>query len=199
MVLDLAVGFFSGAELSLNSPNPCRAASPIWCGFLLDNSHYRRSSATPNPRLSVSRPSGFAFPRFVNASRLHWFYRGRIVVMSTAEPRELFAQQVKTAANIQSESLVRALATVPREEFVGAGPWRILARPAPGQMQPIISDVSDPIELYADVAVYLDQSRTLTNGNPSTLAPWLDALGLAEGKVRFPPWLWHWLLHSRHG
>ena len=105
--------------------------------------------------------------------------------MSTAETRELYAQQVKMAANIQSESLVRALATVPREEFVGAGPWRILARPAPGQMQPIISDVTDPIELYADVAVYLDQSKTLTNGNPSTLAPWLDALGLAEGKSVF--------------
>lgn len=101
--------------------------------------------------------------------------------MPTAETRGLYAQQIKTTANIRSESLVRALATVPREQFVGAGPWRTLARPAPGQTQPIVSDVSDPSDLYADVAVYLDQSKTLTNGNPSTLAPWLDALGLAEG------------------
>lgn len=117
--------------------------------------------------------------------RLHGFYREKIIVMPTAEARVLYAQQIKTAANIRSENLVRALAAVPREEFVGAAPWRTIARPAPGQMQPIISDVSDPIELYADVAVYLDQSKTLTNGNPSTLAPWLDALGLAEGRSVF--------------
>ncbi len=119
--------------------------------------------------------------------------------MPTAETRALYAQQIKTAANIQSECLVRARAAVPREEFVGPGPWRTLARPAAGQMQPIVSDVSDPSELYADVAVYLDQSKTLTNGNPSTLAPWLDALGLAEGEVRFSPGLRHGLLHCRHG
>jgi protein-L-isoaspartate(D-aspartate) O-methyltransferase len=105
--------------------------------------------------------------------------------MPTAETRERYARQIKTTANIRSESLVRALATVPREEFVGAGPWRTLARPAPGQAQATISDVSDPRELYADVAVYLDQSKTLTNGNPSTLAPWLDALDLAEGMTVF--------------
>ncbi len=105
--------------------------------------------------------------------------------MPTAETRALYARQIKTTANIRSESLVRALATVPREEFVGVGPWRTLARPAPGQREAIISDVSDPGELYADVAVYLDQSKNLTNGNPSTLAPWLDALGLSEGKSAF--------------
>jgi len=39
--------------------------------------------------------------------------------------------------------------------------------------------------LYQDVAVFLDSSKSLTNGNPSTLAPWLDALDLAEGKSVF--------------
>lgn len=105
--------------------------------------------------------------------------------MPIVETREPDAQQIKTAANLRSESLVRALATVPREEFVGASPWRTVARPAPGQMQPIVSEVSNPSELYADVAVCLDQSKTLTNGNPSTLAPWIDGLGLAEGKSVF--------------
>ncbi|MFN7925046.1 MAG: hypothetical protein U0Q16_33420 [Bryobacteraceae bacterium] len=105
--------------------------------------------------------------------------------MPIVETRERYAQQIKTAANLRSESLVRALATVPREEFVGASPWRTVARPAPGQMQPIVSEVSNPSELYADVAVFLDQSKTLTNGNPSTLAPWIDGLGLAEGKSVF--------------
>ena len=31
----------------------------------------------------------------------------------------------------------------------------------------------------------LDASRSLTNGNPGTLAPWLDALNLSRGKSVF--------------
>ena len=48
-----------------------------------------------------------------------------------------------------------------------------------------MTDVLDPCELYRDVAVYLDTSKSLTNGNPSTLAPWLDALNLSDGKSVF--------------
>src|SRR5205809_2215082 len=105
--------------------------------------------------------------------------------MTSKATKERYAQEIKVAANIRSEKLVRALSTVPREEYVGGAPWRTLARPAPGQMQPIISEVSDPNELYYDVAVYVDQSKVLTNGNPSTLAPWLDSLGLSDGKSVF--------------
>jgi protein-L-isoaspartate(D-aspartate) O-methyltransferase len=50
---------------------------------------------------------------------------------------------------------------------------------------PQITDVTDPKDLYQDVAVFLDRSKGLTNGNPSTLAPWLDSLNLAEGKSVF--------------
>src|SRR5262245_24928413 len=103
----------------------------------------------------------------------------------SAATRERYAQEIKVAANIRSERLVRALATVPRENYVGPAPWRTMARPAPGQMQPNISEVYDPSELYRDVAVYLDQSKNLTNGSPSTLAAWLDSLSLFEGKCVF--------------
>jgi protein-L-isoaspartate(D-aspartate) O-methyltransferase len=103
----------------------------------------------------------------------------------SAATRERYAQEIKVAASLRSERLVRALATVPREDYLGAAPWRTMARPAPGQMQPDISEVSDPNELYRDVAVYLDQSKNLTNGSPSTLASWLDSLSLSEGKYVF--------------
>src|SRR2546427_6292795 len=119
--------------------------------------------------------------------------------MTSKATKERYAQEIKVAANIRSEKLVRALSTVPREEYVGGAPWRTLARPAPGQMQPIISEVSDPNELYYDVAVYVDQSKVLTNGNPSTLAPWLDSLGLSDGKSVVSPWLRDGLLHSGYG
>jgi protein-L-isoaspartate(D-aspartate) O-methyltransferase len=52
-------------------------------------------------------------------------------------------------------------------------------------MQPQISGVTDLSGLYRDVAVFLDAGKMLTNGNPSTLAPWLDALNLARGKRVF--------------
>lgn len=101
------------------------------------------------------------------------------------ETRKRYAEEICAAANINSEPLLKAFADVPREDFVGQGPWTVLSRPAPGERQPQMADASDPCDLYRDVAVYLDRSRTLTNGNPSTLAPWLDALNLSDGKSVF--------------
>jgi protein-L-isoaspartate(D-aspartate) O-methyltransferase len=105
--------------------------------------------------------------------------------MVSPETRRHYADEIRATAKIGSEALLDAFSTVPREDFVGPGPWKVLSRPAPGQMQPHVTDVSDPCELYRDVAVYLDSSKSLTNGNPSTLAPWLNALDLAEGKSVF--------------
>jgi protein-L-isoaspartate(D-aspartate) O-methyltransferase len=105
--------------------------------------------------------------------------------MVPLETRKRYAEQIRTTAKISSEALLDAFASVPREDFAGQSPWKVLSRPAPGRMQPQVTDVSDPCELYKDVAVFLDSSRSLTNGNPSTLAPWLDALDLAEGKSVF--------------
>jgi protein-L-isoaspartate(D-aspartate) O-methyltransferase len=105
--------------------------------------------------------------------------------MVPLETRSRYVDEIRNAAKISSEALLSAFSKVPREDFVGPGPWRVLSRPAPGQMQPQITEVSDPCELYRDVAVFLDSSKSLTNGNPSTLAPWLEALDLAEGKWAF--------------
>ena len=99
--------------------------------------------------------------------------------MVPPETRRRYADEIRATAKIGSEALLNAFSTVPREDFVGPGPWKVVSRPAPGRTQPHITDVSDPCELYRDVAVFL------TNENPSTLAPWLDALDLAEGKSVF--------------
>jgi protein-L-isoaspartate(D-aspartate) O-methyltransferase len=106
--------------------------------------------------------------------------------MVPPETRKRNAEEIRTAAKINSEALLNAFASVPREDFVGQGPWSVLSRPAaPGQRQPEVTDVTAPRELYRDVAVYLDSSKSPTNGNPSTLAPWLDALNLSDGKSVF--------------
>src|SRR5262245_10032960 len=70
--------------------------------------------------------------------------------MSSSETREQYARAIEVAAKIESGNLVRALATVPREDYLGPGPWRILPPPAAGQVRAAIREVSDPDELYAD-------------------------------------------------
>jgi protein-L-isoaspartate(D-aspartate) O-methyltransferase len=104
--------------------------------------------------------------------------------MVATEIRQRYAQEIRTNTNITSAALLKAFETVPRDEFVGSGPWKVLSR-VPGQMQPQVADATDSAELYHDVAIMLDSSRSLTNGNPGTLAPWLDALNVSIGKSVF--------------
>jgi protein-L-isoaspartate(D-aspartate) O-methyltransferase len=105
--------------------------------------------------------------------------------MVPMETRRRYAEEIRTTARIHSEALLAAFAAVPREDFVGQSPWTVLSKPAPGQMKPEVTVVTEPSELYRDIAIFLDANKMLTNGNPSTLAPWLDALNLGEGKSVF--------------
>ena len=104
--------------------------------------------------------------------------------MVASDIRQRYAEEIRTNIHFTSPDLLKAFAAVPREEFVGSGPWKVLSR-VPGQMQPQVADVTDPAELYRDVAILLDPSRSLTNGNPGTLALWLDALNLSASKSVF--------------
>jgi protein-L-isoaspartate(D-aspartate) O-methyltransferase len=67
---------------------------------------------------------------------------------------------------------------VPRERFVGAGPWRMLSS---GAMAYSTTDNADPRHLYHDVLVAIDEARRLNNGQPSLWAALYDRLGLAAG------------------
>lgn len=105
--------------------------------------------------------------------------------MVPLETRRRYAEEIRSVTSVRTQALVDALETVPREDFVGPAPWRVVTKPAPGQMQPQMTDVTSPSDLYRDVAVFLDAKKMLTNGNPSTLVPWLDALNLGPGKRVF--------------
>ena len=67
--------------------------------------------------------------------------------MVQSETRRHYAEEIRATAKIASEAVVKAFAAVPREDFVGAGPWTVLSR-SMGQMQPQITDVTDPKDLY---------------------------------------------------
>jgi protein-L-isoaspartate(D-aspartate) O-methyltransferase len=97
-----------------------------------------------------------------------------------ARSREEYAQKLRRLSEIKSPGLIRAFATVPREAFLGPGPWRILL---PADLASGYRDTpdDDPRHLYENVLVAIDEARRLNNGEPAALARWLDALELASG------------------
>jgi protein-L-isoaspartate(D-aspartate) O-methyltransferase len=91
-----------------------------------------------------------------------------------------FAESLRRLGSLRSAALVRAFATVPRERFIGPGPWKVLEPPNLFVYRE--TPDADPRHLYANVLVALDLSRRLNNGEPAALASWLDALDLAPGE-----------------
>jgi protein-L-isoaspartate(D-aspartate) O-methyltransferase len=77
--------------------------------------------------------------------------------------RRAFAKQIMAAAGVRDERIEVALAAVPREDFLGPGPWQIV-RWARGYV-PTPSD--DPVYLYTDDVIGIIPERNLNNGQPS--------------------------------
>ena len=92
--------------------------------------------------------------------------------------RRAYAQAILAAANVRSDRLAAAFAKVPRERFLGPGPWQILD-PNSRDAEYRGTD-ADPAHLYHDVLVAIDPARRLNNGQPSYLAFCLDALDLRQ-------------------
>jgi len=105
-------------------------------------------------------------------------------VIDPALRRRFYAEEIEAVARLRSSALIDALATVPREHFLGPGPWTVVgetdvtgAGPAKTRETPD----ADPARVNHNIAVAIDASRMLFNGQPGTLAPWIEALALAPG------------------
>jgi protein-L-isoaspartate(D-aspartate) O-methyltransferase len=98
-----------------------------------------------------------------------------------AQARRFFAEELRAAAPIRrNESVVEAFATVPRERFLGPGPWRIIP---PKRMDAAYETPdSDPRRVYHDVLVAIDPARSLNNGEPGLWARLFDQLNLGPGE-----------------
>jgi protein-L-isoaspartate(D-aspartate) O-methyltransferase len=94
--------------------------------------------------------------------------------------RARYAAEIRASAHLESESLVGALAKVPREHFLGPGPWQILTPGVDAEYRTTTD--SDPVHLYRDVLVAIDPVRRLNNGQPSYLAACIQSLELREGE-----------------
>ena len=96
-----------------------------------------------------------------------------------AAARRHYAEEIKYRGQISSSRLLRAFAGVPRERFLGDGPWRIRSE--------IVHDYwstedADPVHLYHDVLVAIDEDRKLDNGLPSLWARLIDVLDVKENE-----------------
>ena len=93
--------------------------------------------------------------------------------------RRFYAEALRATAPLRVPAVVAAFATVPRERFVGAGPWR-LQNPMDSAGYRTTED-ADPRHLYHDVMVALDEVQGINNGQPSLWAFLLDQLDIAAG------------------
>jgi protein-L-isoaspartate(D-aspartate) O-methyltransferase len=90
--------------------------------------------------------------------------------------RQFYAEELRAAAHLRSEVLVRAFATGPREDFLGPGPWQVLISWEAGSSSYRTTEDCDPRHLYHNVLVAIDAARGLNNGHPSALASWFEQL-----------------------
>lgn len=106
--------------------------------------------------------------------------------MNVEECRRFFAEEIRLAAHITSPALVEAFARVPREHFLGPGPWKVASSDLGmgGVVYAVTAD-ADPCHVYHNVPIALDTTRDLNNGQPGSLAHWMDSLSLQTGERLF--------------
>lgn len=97
--------------------------------------------------------------------------------------RRRFAEELRATARLTSDELVHAFAKVPRERFVGHGPWQICDFADDGSWSYRTTDSADPIHVYRDVLIGIDSTRGLNNGEPSSLASWIESLAPRSGET----------------
>ena len=98
--------------------------------------------------------------------------------MSLKAARRAFAEELRAVAHVTDDRVVAAFATVPRERFVGPGPWRALCTYEWGYW----TTDSDPRTVYHDVLIALDEGRGLNTGQPSLWAHHFSRLGVRAGE-----------------
>ncbi len=96
-----------------------------------------------------------------------------------ADARRRYAEELRYYAHVRFEAVVSAFASVPREAFLGPGPWSILDYDTSGYWA---TEDADPRHLYHNVLVAIDRERGLNNGQPGFWAYLLDRLEIQPGE-----------------
>lgn len=100
--------------------------------------------------------------------------------MTLEEYRRFYAEEIAATSNIRNPTVIDALATVPRESFVGRGPWTVRGE-ADFFGPPRQTPDADARHVYHNYAIAIDQTRQLFNGAPGLLSMLIDRLELKPG------------------
>ncbi|HWF03487.1 MAG TPA: protein-L-isoaspartate(D-aspartate) O-methyltransferase, partial [Candidatus Angelobacter sp.] len=92
--------------------------------------------------------------------------------------RKFFADLMTASVGSRNEQLTAALASTPRERFLGPGPWKIFA--GGGY---VITPTDDPAFLYQDVVVALQEKDRINNGQPTLHTMCLSTLDPQAGET----------------
>lgn len=93
--------------------------------------------------------------------------------------RGAYARQILAAANVVDPRVAAAFAAIPREDFVGPGPWMMLRWFRQDYMP---TPDADPVYLYTNDLVALLPERRLNNGQPSLHAHLMHRAAPANGE-----------------
>ncbi len=93
--------------------------------------------------------------------------------ISLEAARRFYAEDLRFTSRMSSPALFAAFATVPRERFVGLGPWRVMSHNGYWT-----TEDADPRHVYHNVLIALDESKSINNGQPSLWALVFDQLGV---------------------
>jgi protein-L-isoaspartate(D-aspartate) O-methyltransferase len=99
---------------------------------------------------------------------------------SAEAARRAYGEELRFITRLRSPAVLTAFATVPRERFVGPGPWRIKS---PWSLDEYwTTETADPRSVYHDVLIALDEAQGVNNGQPSLWAFLFDKLGIAANE-----------------
>jgi protein-L-isoaspartate(D-aspartate) O-methyltransferase len=94
--------------------------------------------------------------------------------------REFYATMAAAGGGQQRDDLERAFEIVPREHFLGTGPWLAISSISG---MPVATPTDDPIHVYQNVMFALDRQKQINNGEPFLHGQLLGALSPARGNV----------------
>lgn len=101
----------------------------------------------------------------------------------SAQIKHFFAEEIRAAGalpdSLETERVLHAFATVPRESHVGAGPW-LLRSPLFGMASRRTSD-ANPSHLYHNVLIALDEEQGINVGDPSMWARFFTRTSITQG------------------
>jgi len=99
---------------------------------------------------------------------------------SIESARRAYAEELWFTTHMRSQALRAAFAAVPRERFVGPGPWIFKTNWENFAGWTTADD--DPRQVYHDVLIALDEKLGLNNGLPAFWAFLLDRINVASGE-----------------